>query len=207
MRKGSSWLRWALVLSLGMALPRQAGSLTIYRIGGEGMPRPALEAPFEFVQLPWAGAEAKRYGSTELIQVAGEGIAPQQLDPSVNLVPLIKSQGGQVLSLTWIGWNPASGRDLDMFDGDPNTAFLGDGDWGGDYGVIKNKSVIFDLGGRYLIDRVRFGYVVDFLDLRVWPVFNIGDSAITIGVALLIAQTVFASRGHGARGAGHGKAQ
>ena len=37
-----------------------------------------------------------------------------------------------------------------------------------------------------LIDRVRLGYVVDFLDLRVWPVFNVGDSAITIGVALLV---------------------
>ena len=37
-----------------------------------------------------------------------------------------------------------------------------------------------------LIDRLRFGYVVDFIDVRVWPVFNIGDSAITIGVAFLI---------------------
>ena len=37
-----------------------------------------------------------------------------------------------------------------------------------------------------LIDRVRCGYVIDFLDLRVWPVFNIGDSAITIGATLLI---------------------
>ena len=37
-----------------------------------------------------------------------------------------------------------------------------------------------------LIDRLRFGYVVDFIDVRVWPVFNLGDSAITIGVALLI---------------------
>ena len=44
------------------------------------------------------------------------------------------------------------------------------------------------LGGTVgnLMDRLRFGYVVDFLDLRVWPVFNVGDSAITIGVALLI---------------------
>jgi len=32
-----------------------------------------------------------------------------------------------------------------------------------------------------LIDRLRFGYVIDFLDFRVWPVFNIADSAITIG--------------------------
>ncbi|MBI3330666.1 MAG: signal peptidase II [Candidatus Omnitrophica bacterium] len=37
-----------------------------------------------------------------------------------------------------------------------------------------------------LIDRLRFGYVVDFIDVRVWPVFNLGDSAITIGVGLLV---------------------
>ena len=40
-----------------------------------------------------------------------------------------------------------------------------------------------------LIDRLRVGYVIDFIDLRVWPVFNVGDSAITIGIALLIWQT------------------
>jgi signal peptidase II len=45
-----------------------------------------------------------------------------------------------------------------------------------------------------LIDRLRFGYVVDFLDLHVWPVFNIGDSAITVGVALLIWRAVFAEK-------------
>ncbi len=34
------------------------------------------------------------------------------------------------------------------------------------------------------IDRLRFGAVIDFLDFRVWPVFNIADTAITIGVCL-----------------------
>lgn len=33
-----------------------------------------------------------------------------------------------------------------------------------------------------LYDRLRYGYVVDFLDFRVWPVFNIADSAICVGV-------------------------
>ena len=37
-----------------------------------------------------------------------------------------------------------------------------------------------------LYDRVRFGYVVDFLDLRVWPVFNFADACITLGVAWIL---------------------
>ncbi|MFZ5646128.1 MAG: signal peptidase II [Bacillota bacterium] len=37
-----------------------------------------------------------------------------------------------------------------------------------------------------LVDRVRFGEVVDFLDFRVWPVFNLADSAIVVGAALLV---------------------
>ena len=40
------------------------------------------------------------------------------------------------------------------------------------------------------IDRVRFGYVVDFLDFFVgrhhWPAFNVADSAICVGVALYV---------------------
>lgn len=41
-----------------------------------------------------------------------------------------------------------------------------------------------------LIDRLRFGHVVDFLDLRVWPVFNIADCAISVGAALLIINII-----------------
>ncbi|MCX5716697.1 MAG: signal peptidase II [Candidatus Omnitrophica bacterium] len=37
-----------------------------------------------------------------------------------------------------------------------------------------------------LIDRFRVGCVIDFLDFRVWPVFNLGDSAITVGVLILV---------------------
>lgn len=37
-----------------------------------------------------------------------------------------------------------------------------------------------------LIDRIFYGYVIDFIDIHVWPVFNIADSAITVGIALLL---------------------
>jgi signal peptidase II len=36
-----------------------------------------------------------------------------------------------------------------------------------------------------LLDRIRFGRVVDFLDFRVWPVFNLADVAITLGAIWL----------------------
>ena len=41
-----------------------------------------------------------------------------------------------------------------------------------------------------LFDRIRFGYVIDFLDFRIWPVFNMADACITIGAAMLVASTV-----------------
>lgn len=36
-----------------------------------------------------------------------------------------------------------------------------------------------------LYDRLAFGAVIDFLDFRVWPVFNIADSCISVGACLL----------------------
>ena len=46
----------------------------------------------------------------------------------------------------------------------------------------------FVLGGTIgnLIDRLFYGYVIDFLDFQVWPIFNIADSFVTIGVIGLI---------------------
>ena len=43
-------------------------------------------------------------------------------------------------------------------------------------------------GGAFgnLIDRIRLGYVTDFFDVGLWPIFNIADSAITIGIILMI---------------------
>ena len=45
-----------------------------------------------------------------------------------------------------------------------------------------------------LIDRARSGLVIDFFDFRIWPVFNVADIAICVGVAMIlwkILQTEF----------------
>lgn len=52
---------------------------------------------------------------------------------------------------------------------------------------LLSLGLALPLGGAAgnLIDRVRLGHVVDFVDFRVWPVFNVADSAITIGACLV----------------------
>ena len=42
-----------------------------------------------------------------------------------------------------------------------------------------------------LIDRFQNGLVVDFLDFRIWPVFNIADIAIVVGVGFMIYSILF----------------
>jgi signal peptidase II len=46
-----------------------------------------------------------------------------------------------------------------------------------------------------LADRVRLGHVTDFLDFRYWPAFNLADSFIVIGVAVLLGALVLTDRG------------
>lgn len=42
-----------------------------------------------------------------------------------------------------------------------------------------------------LIDRIATGYVIDFFDFRIWPVFNVADIAIVCGVATMIYTILF----------------
>ena len=72
--------------------------------------------------------------------------------------------------------------------------------------MIKTKErplsfgLAFIIGGAIgnLIDRIRFGAVVDFLDFHYqswhWPAFNIADSAITLGVAIILIDSLCGSK-------------
>ena len=58
---------------------------------------------------------------------------------------------------------------------------------------LVRAAIAVQLGGALgnFLDRARLGYVIDFIELdwrgkNVWPVFNIADSAITVGTILLI---------------------
>ena len=53
------------------------------------------------------------------------------------------------------------------------------------------------LGGAFgnLFDRVRDGAVVDFIDVGPWPIFNLADSSIVVGMAILIGVLVLADEG------------
>ncbi|HBT46877.1 MAG TPA: signal peptidase II [Peptococcaceae bacterium] len=55
-------------------------------------------------------------------------------------------------------------------------------------GFYLQLALALQLGGALgnLMDRLRFGYVVDFLDFRIWPVFNLADVAIVGGTGLLV---------------------
>lgn len=64
------------------------------------------------------------------------------------------------------------------------------------------------LGGALgnLWDRLAYGHVVDFLDFHAagwhWPAFNVADSAISVGAAILIADSFFHGEAPRGRGAG-----
>jgi len=65
---------------------------------------------------------------------------------------------------------------------------------------LGHSSIAAILGGAIgnMLDRLRFGEVIDFLDFYIqnyhWPAFNVADSAISVGVFFLILHFVFEKR-------------
>ncbi len=131
-----------------------ASGLTIYRIGGESFPPPDLDTPYEFVQIGWSEIDAAQHGRENLIQFEPDSIRPQFLSPDINLTPLLRERGGEVLTFVWNGWRSHTESDELMFDGDLTTAFLGDGRFAVHWPYVK--AMTFDLGAPLFLDRIRF---------------------------------------------------
>lgn len=54
-------------------------------------------------------------------------------------------------------------------------------------------AMVLQLGGAVgnMLDRIKYGYVIDFISIRNFPVFNIADLCISLGVALLLGSVIF----------------
>ena len=167
------WTVGSLVVGAG-----DLGALTIYRIGGADQPAPELASVegVEFVQIDWVDIDEDLHGSTNLLEVTSGHIAPRQLDPTVNLTPLLPQTDslGDIFYLTWIGWGGFNDDDELIWDEDPNTAYLGDGRFAS-HGP-NTKNLIFDFGGLFFIDRVKFYPRPSHLTDRFVERFIIGTS-------------------------------
>ena len=60
-------------------------------------------------------------------------------------------------------------------------------------GMLVMSAIGLVLGGTIgnLIDRLHLGYVTDFIDFKVWPVFNVADMSTTIGVIIIAYCLIF----------------
>ena len=62
---------------------------------------------------------------------------------------------------------------------------------------VANTALVGILAGAAgnFVDRVRYGYVIDFIDMHLgfmrWPTYNVADIAITVGVILLVGDILF----------------
>jgi len=54
------------------------------------------------------------------------------------------------------------------------------------WALLLSLSLIAAGGFGNLIDRAAKGYVVDFLDFRVWPIFNVADISVCVGCGLMV---------------------
>ncbi len=72
---------------------------------------------------------------------------------------------------------------------------------------VLRIALILQLGGAIgnLIDRINYGHVTDFISVGTFPVFNVADSSISVGVAVLIIGLWFQERNERKQSNGEGK--
>lgn len=113
---------------------------------------------------------------------------------------------GRVLSFTYsrntgsaMGLVPAGGRLLAIIAA---LFVLGIVVWGERW-ARRNPWLVWGLGVLLggalgnLIDRVRLNYVIDFIDVHFWPVFNVADIAVCAGAAAILIGTLLYDERHG----------
>ena len=134
--------------------------LTVYRLGGEGLPLPPEVASGEadFVQFSWAELDANLQGASESLTIAPDSITPLFFPADFNIAPTVEDRGGYLHTQGFQAWIATDDTDL-VHDGDPATAYYEEKgsnrvNVGDD--LRFGKTLLFDLGGLFAVDRIRF---------------------------------------------------
>src|SRR5437763_11003957 len=148
-----------------------------------------------------------------LAAIAFSAIAADQLTKHIVTSQLALDDGVHVIGPFWIHHVQNSGIAFGLFSSATAVVIVLTGiavAWmllfffrsGGRHPVLP-VALALVIGGSVssLLDRVRLGYVTDFIDLRYWPAFNLADSFIVVGVAILLGTLLSAERMPRRRGA------
>ncbi len=137
-----------------------AAGLTVYRLGGEGLPVPpeVASGQADFVQFSWAELDADLQGASESLTIAPDGIAPLFFPADVNIATTVHDRGGYLHTQGFQAWIETDDTNL-VHDGDPATAYYEEKgsnrvNVGDD--LRFGKTLLFDLGGLFAVDRIRF---------------------------------------------------
>jgi signal peptidase II len=160
-------------------------------------------APVSFAQRSLAAGAAQW---TALAAIAFAAIAADQLTKYVVTSQLALDDGVHIIGPFWIHHVQNSGIAFGLFASAAAIVILATGiavSWmlvffgrSGARHPILPVALGLVIGGSLsnLLDRVRLGYVTDFLDFRYWPAFNLADSFIVIGVLVLLGALMHAER-------------
>jgi signal peptidase II len=160
-------------------------------------------SPVSFAQRSLAAGPAQW---TALASIAFAAIAADQLTKYVVTSQLALDDGVHIVGPFWIHHVQNSGIAFGLFASATAIVILATGvavSWmlvffarSGARHPILPVALGLVIGGSLsnLLDRVRLGYVTDFLDFRYWPAFNLADSFIVIGVLVLLGALMHAER-------------
>jgi signal peptidase II len=160
-------------------------------------------SPVSFAQRSLAAGAAQW---AALAAIAFAAIAADQLTKYIVTSRLALDDGVHVVGPFWIHHVQNSGIAFGLFASATAVVILATGiavTWmlvffarSGARHPILPVALGLVIGGSVsnLLDRLRLGYVTDYLDFRYWPAFNLADSFIVIGVGILLAALLGADR-------------
>ena len=172
---------FAVLLAWGMSSP--VAGLTVYRLGGEGLPPPpeVEEGKADFVQFSWTDLDPDLQGASESLAVEAGGIAPLFFFGDENIAPTVRDRGGYLHTQPYINRHWIETDDVVLMnDGNPGTAYFEEKSEGDN--IRFDRNFLVDLGGLFAVDRIRFstraGHEDNYIErFQIWTNTLANDKA------------------------------